>query len=78
MGSGDEALPAPGLTRSPEILQQEVNARQDRIKAIQDGLSSDARDILIRFGRQKAFSGGGKIGGSFGALGGRDGFGGGL
>lgn len=45
------------------MLQQ--RAERDRLNAIQDRVSDDTRDLLIRFGRRKVFSGGG-IGGAIG------------
>jgi hypothetical protein len=44
------------------LLQQQ--AKRDKVNAIQDQLSGDTRDLLIRFGRQKALAGGGLGGGS--------------
>lgn len=48
-------------TLSPEQLRQQQEARDQRIQSIQDRTGADTRDILLRFGRQKAFSGAGDL-----------------
>lgn len=45
----------PQIDPATASLQQQ--ARTDKIEAIQDRLSTDTRDLLIQFGRRKAFSG---------------------
>jgi hypothetical protein len=44
-------------TLSPEQLRLQEQAKADRIEGIQDRVSDDTRDLLLRFGRNKALSG---------------------
>ena len=64
-------------TIDPATLRIQQEAQADKITAIQDRVTGDTRDTLIRFGRQKAFSGAGNLSGggpsllNAGLLGGR-------
>lgn len=42
---------------SPEQLQQQQQAKADRIEGIQERVSDDTRNLLLRFGRNKAMAG---------------------
>jgi hypothetical protein len=42
---------------SPEQLRLQEQARADRIQGIQDRVTDDTRDLLVRFGRNKAMAG---------------------
>lgn len=44
-------------TLSPEQLQQQQQAKADRIEGIQDRVTDDTRNLLLRFGRNKAMAG---------------------
>lgn len=48
-------------TLNPEQLRQQQEARDQRIESIQDKTTADTRDILLRFGRRKAFAGVGDL-----------------
>jgi hypothetical protein len=58
----------PEIKTDPTIVAQQKAAEQDRIDATRDRLSNDTRDLLLRFGRNKAFSGAGDLGGGLGNL----------
>lgn len=42
---------------NPEMRALQQQARDDRVQAVQERLSDDTRDLLIQFGRRKAFAG---------------------
>lgn len=44
-------------TLSPDQLQQQQQAKADRIQGIQERVTDDTRNLLIRFGRNKAMAG---------------------
>lgn len=67
-------------TISPEQLQAQQRAQTDRIEGIQDRVSDDTRNLLLRFGRRagtpvgpEGLSGGPGVGsaGALGLFGGR-------
>lgn len=64
--------PAPSPTIDPQLRQQQQQSEEDRIAAVRDRLSREARDTLIRFGRQKALAGTGDLGGLGGDMFSRD------
>lgn len=49
--------PASQAVISPEMRAQQRQAESDKISAIQDRTSDATRDVLVRFGRRKAFAG---------------------
>ncbi len=61
---GPKAPPAPTISPETRALQQQVE--QDKIETIQDRVGQDTRDLLIQFGRRRAFGGAGIPG--FGSL----------
>lgn len=48
-------------TLSPEQLRLQEQAKTDRIAGIQDRVSDETRQTLIRFGTNKALSGAGSL-----------------
>lgn len=54
---GPSSPPALAIDPQTRILQKQ--AEEDRLTAIQDRLSQETRSNLIRYGRQRAFAGGG-------------------
>lgn len=53
-------------TLNPEQVRLQQQAQADRITSIQDRVSDETRDLLIRFGRRKLFAGAGNLGGGIG------------
>lgn len=49
----------PALQIDPQTRLLQKQAEEDRLSAIQDRLSQETRSNLIRYGRQRAFAGGG-------------------
>lgn len=47
----------PQASLNPQTLQVAQQAKDDRLAAIQDRLSDDTRDLLVRFGRRSLMSG---------------------
>lgn len=58
----------PEVKTDPSIIAQRQAAQQDRIEATRERLTTDTRDLLLRFGRNKAFAGAGDLGGGLGNL----------
>lgn len=63
---GPAQPPSPSIDPATQALQRQ--AEEDRVSALRERLSREARDTLIRFGRQKAFAGVGDMGGLGGGL----------